>query len=97
MVKGTVNLPLLAARLASDGQWSWAQGLPGPCHLGSTADGPSAGPASAAAAATPISRYLLSWFSPFLGGHSIWGVVWKKSAMTVCMVVVANAEGWRVA
>ena len=51
MVKGAVNLPLLAAWLASDGQWSWAQGLPGPCQLGSTADAPSSGPATAAVAA----------------------------------------------
>ena len=51
MVKGAVNPPLLAAWLASDGQWSWAQGLPGPCQLGSTADGPSSGPAAAAVAA----------------------------------------------
>ena len=51
MVKGAVNPQLLAARLASDGQWSWAQGLPGPCQLGSTADGPSSGPAAAAVAA----------------------------------------------
>ena len=30
-VKGTVNPQVLAARLASEGQWSWAQSLPGPC------------------------------------------------------------------
>ena len=43
MVKGTAN--------PSDGQWSWAQGLPGLCQPGSTADGPSSGPATGAVAA----------------------------------------------
>ena len=54
-----VNPLLLAAWLASDGQWSWAQGLPGPCQLGSTADGPSSGRATAAvaAAATSCSQF----------------------------------------
>ena len=51
MVKGAINPPLLAVWLASDCQWLWEQGLPGPCHLGSTADGPSSGPAAAAVAA----------------------------------------------
>ena len=50
-MKGTVIVQLLVAQLASDRQWSWAQGLPGPCQLGSTADGPSSGPAVAAVAA----------------------------------------------
>ena len=54
MVKGAVNPLLLAAWLASDGQWLWAQGLPGPCQLGSTADGPSSGQAAAAVAADKL-------------------------------------------
>ena len=57
MVKGAVNPPLLAAWLARDGQWSWAPGLPGPCPLGSTADGPSSGPAAATAAAAAAPQH----------------------------------------
>ena len=56
-MKGSVNPPLLAAQLASNGQWSWVQGLPGPCHLGSTADGPSSGPAAAAVAAAQVEAF----------------------------------------